>query len=394
MIQEIFLDNNATTQPLACVREAVLDALGNGFGNPSSANSFGMRARTQITQARRSLADILKASEEQVLFTSGATEANNWVLNHAVLIQPGGRIVTSAVEHSSVLRTVDCLEQQGVEVVRLPVDSVGLVKMDDLSAAVTSDTALVSIQWVNNETGVQQPIEEIQAHCQRSGVLFHSDAAQAVGKVSVDLQRTPVDFLSLTAHKFHGPQGVGALICRRPRSVIPQLHGGSQEFGLRAGTENVPGIVGAGAAAELRFRQFLAVTAKLQSLRDRFETKVLASVPDVHVNGSVSSRVCNTTNLCFEGVDGDALVARLDQQGVQCSQSSACTSQRPEPSYVLRAMGLSEEQAWSSLRFSFSELNTEAEVDSAVEVLVKLVRQLRNFSGQIRSADEHHTEVA
>ena len=393
MTREIFLDNNATTQPLECVRDAILAALGRDFGNPSSSHSSGDRVRRQLAMARSSLADLVGATEDQVIFTSGCTEANNWVLSQRTQSTSRPRIVTSTVEHSSILETLDFLEQQGVDVVRVPVASDGTVDLDDVSAAVTPETTLVSIQWANNETGVLQPIEGIISLCRDRDVLVHTDAAQAIGKVPIDVQRSQVDFLSLTAHKFHGPQGVGALICRTPKSLAPQFRGGSQENGLRAGTENVPGIVGTGAAANSRVKNFAAVVEKLRLLRDRFEEQICTRIPGVHVNGSLTNRVCNTTNLRFEGVDGEAMVARLDQAGVRCSQSSACTNQRPEPSYVLRAMGLSEQQAWSSLRFSFSELNTQEDVDLAVHIIANLVAQLRSFSGWVHNLNENLKEV-
>ena len=230
-----------------------------------------------------------------------------------------------------------------------------------------------------------QPVEQIAQLCRSRGIPFHTDACQAVGKLPIDLQQVPVDLLTLTAHKIHGPQGVGAVYARDPSWLVPMLHGGSQEYGLRAGTENLPGIVGLGVAAAVRRQQFEAVVLRLSRLRDQFEQCVLELVPGVTINGNIERRVCNTTNLCFHGVDGQALVARLDQEGIRCSQSSACTNRRPEPSYVLRAMGLSEEDAYASIRFSFGVFNTDQEVEAAAVVIRNLLSQLRHFATHIHN---------
>ena len=264
--------------------------------------------------------------------------------------------------------------------VSVPVDRCGQLVWEALNEAVTPDTDLVSVQWVNNETGAILPVEEIARLCQSRGVLFHTDAAQAVGKLPVSVTELPVDFLTFTAHKFHGPQGVGALYVRSSKGLLPLLWGGPQEGGFRPGTENVPGIIGMGTAAQLRLERLEDVQRLMASLRDHFEQSVIDRVPDVEVNSDPDMRVCNTTNLLFRDVDGQALVARLDQEGIRCSQSSACTNQRPEPSYVLRAMGLSESEAYASIRFSFSEFNTVEDVDEAVAHLARLCEQLRMFS--------------
>jgi cysteine desulfurase len=256
--------------------------------------------------------------------------------------------------------------------------------MAAVEAAITPETSLVSIQWVNNETGVIQPIEHIGALCRRREVPFHTDAAQAVGKLAINVASLPIDFLSLTAHKFHGPQGIGILYAGNPRWIVPVFHGGSQEMGLRAGTENVPGIVGLGAAARKRAEQLGEIQQNLGILRDRFEQLVLDMIPETEVNGDKSNRVCNTTNLLFRGVDGQALVAQLDQLGIRCSQSSACTNHRPEPSYVLRAMGLSEDEAYSSVRFSVSEQNSLSDIEWAAKQMSLICKKLRAFAINVR----------
>lgn len=375
---EIYLDNNATTQPLPEVRAAVLNAMGGSFGNPSSSHAAGDRARSQLHNARSSLASLLGCDPTLVVFTSGATEANNTVIRS--FSGPGKRIVSTAVEHSSVLAALERTEGEGTEVVLLPVDRSGIVDPDDLRDAITGKTALVSIQWVNSETGVVQPIEDFGRICSEAGVPFHTDAAQAVGKLPVNLRELPVDFASIAGHKFHAPPGTGALYLRGTAELRGLLDGGDQESGMRAGTENVPGIAGMGCAAGIRAGSLSETITRLGKLRDPFESEVMNRCAGVSANSGRATRVCNTTNLLFDGVDGQALVARLDQRGIRCSQSSACTNHRPEPSHVLRAMGLSEEEAYASVRFSMSVLNSEEKVVAAATAVAEEIGQIRAFS--------------
>jgi cysteine desulfurase len=329
--------------------------------------------------AREQVAQLLGCRADALLFTSGATEANNMVLRSFGHEFGGTRIVSTKIEHSSIKRTLEYLENMGVEVVVVGVSSDGLVDLGALEQATTPDTSLVSVQWVNNETGIIQPIEQIGRFCRERGVLFHTDAAQVPGKIPLKLRDMPVDYASFTGHKFHGPAGIGALY-RRPTSRLqPLLFGGDQESELRAGTENLLGIVGIGAAAATRANCLNGAIDRLTSLRDRFERALRQQCDGVFVNGR-AGRVCNSSNLRFENVDGQALVARLDQKGIRCSQSSACTNHRPEPSYVLREMGLSEGQAYESVRFGFSVLNTETEVDDVATVIAALVADIREFS--------------
>jgi len=378
--QEIYLDNNATTRPLPEVRKAMFEVLGGQFGNPSSVHSVGERARQKITLARNSVASLFGGVPSRLIFTSCGTEANNLIFSSATWGRPKPfRIITSQVEHSSILAMCDHLEALGGEVIKLPVNRAGLVDIEGLNAALSEETALVSIQWVNNETGVIQPIQTICKICKSKQVPFHTDAAQAVGKLRINISSLPIDYLSLTGHKFHSPQGVGALYSLCLDTVHPTLFGGTQERGLRPGTENFPGIIGMGVAAQVRYENLSEHIERLEILRDQFEKQVLELVPQVIINGGQADRVCNTSNLFFEGVDGQALVARLDQEGIYCSQSSACTNQRPEPSYVLQAMGLSEEEAYSSLRFSFSIENTFEEIEVATRKISKICKQLREF---------------
>lgn len=389
MKREIYLDNNATTQPLPEVREAMMRVLGADFGNPSSAHSAGDRVRDAMVAAREAVAKLIDAAPDQLVFTGSGTEANNTVFNSVVQrAQPPVRIVTTTVEHSSIVKMCDYLGTTGIEIVAVPVDRRGQLDWAILDKAISPNTDLVSVQWVNNETGAILPIEQIARLCLCRGVLFHTDAAQAVGKLPISIAELPIDFLTLTAHKFHGPQGIGAMYVKATKGLFPLLWGGTQEGGLRPGTENVPGIVGMGTAAKVRLDRFSEVQKFTALLRDQFERSVMERVPDVAINGDPNARIGNTTNLLFRGVDGQALVARLDQEGVRCSQSSACTNQRPEPSYVLRAMGLSEPEAYSSIRFGFSEFNTMEEVDEAVASIARLCDPLRRFSRFKRFSDE------
>ena len=377
--REIYLDNNASTQPLPEVRDAVSLAFLDFFGNPSSVHAAGDRSREALRTSRRQVANLIAANPGSIVFTSGATESNNLVLFSASRWRPTVRIVTTAVEHSSVLRPCEVLREQGAEIIVLSVDSRGMVDLDHLAEALTPETSLVSIQWANSETGVVQPIAAISELCHSRGIPFHTDAAQAVGKLPISLADLSVDFLSVSGHKIHGPMGVGALFAREFRWLDPLLWGGNQEDGVRAGSENLPGIIGLGTAAAIRQARWQEVQRCLKQLRDRFESLVLASTPDVVVNGDVGERLVNTANLQFLGVDGQALVARLDQAGICCSQSTACTSGRPEPSAVLRAMGLSEESAYASVRFAVGEMTTVEDVEIAARVIADVCDSLRAF---------------
>ena len=381
MKNEIYLDNNATTPTLPQVREAMMEALEVGYGNASSAHSAGDRSRKILRDAREKVAGVIGAIPELVCFTSGGTEANNLALL-SVLSAPGcQRVVTTTIEHSSVLKTCEFLEASGAEVVYLKPNPEGLIDPNQVFNALReSPTALVSVQWVNNETGVIQQVDTIAEICRDRSTIFHTDAAQAVGKIPIEVEDLPIDLLSMTAHKLHGPQGVGALYIRDRRFIRQIIHGGPQESNLRAGTENLVGIVGFGAAAEHRTRGMERALRKMSRLRDSFENGLFKSVADVVINGDPDSRVCNSSNLRFPGADGQALVAQLDAGGIRCSQSSACTNQRPEPSYVLREMGLSEKEAYESVRFSFSELNSDVEVEKAVHDIAENVAKLRGFA--------------
>ena len=376
---EIYFDNNATTRPLPEVREEVLRVIGEEFGNPSSAHSTGERARTHMRVARDRLAELLGCSASAITFTGSGTESNNMAFYSCTRDKKKKcRVVTTSIEHSSIQKMCSYLCINGVDIKMVNVHPSGVVDLEELEGAINEDTSLVSVQWVNNETGVVQPIEEIGKMCSEYGVPFHTDAAQAVGKTVIKLDELPFDYLSLTGHKFHAPQGIGAIYCKDRFTLAPILFGGFQEEGFRPGTENLPGIVGMGKAAELRLAKLDEYISLMTELRDRFEAMVLDFIPGTRVNGTTETRVCNTTNIMFGGVDGRKLVRELDQAGLRCSQSSACTNFEIAPSYVLCAMGLTEEEAYSSIRFSFSVENTFDEIDTAVGLLRELSDKARN----------------
>ncbi len=377
--KEIYFDNNATTKPLPKVREEVLKVIGDEFGNPSSAHSTGKRARQNIAHARHELAELIGSDTSKITFTGSGTESNNMAFYSCTRERTNGcEILTTTVEHSSIHKMCNFLKLHDVSIKKLEVNAKGLIDTEELKNAINDNTSLVSVQWVNNETGVIQPIEEVGKICKEMEVPLHTDAAQAVGKLEMNIEELPIDFFSLTGHKFHSPQGIGAIYSRDKYLLAPILFGGFQEEGFRPGTENVPGIVGMGKAAEIRRKDLAELIAKMKDLRDRFEAMVLDFVPGTTVNGDVNNRVCNTTNILFGGIDGRKLVKELDQKGLRCSQSSACTNFEVAPSYVLCAMGLTEEEAYSSIRFSFSVENTNEEIDTAVEIIRELSDQLKN----------------
>jgi len=387
MQPEIYLDNNATTHLSEKVREALSAAINQDFGNASSEHRSGEKTRRAIMQARDSVASLLGARSESIIFGSGVTELNYWILTNALRGHQSAHLVTSQVEHSCVIETANILEAEGIRVSRLPVGRDGRLDVNSLTAAISDGGTFVSVQWANNETGVIQPIREIANVCRRFEVPLHCDAAQAMGRIAIDFAGTGIDYLTVSAHKMHGPTGIGALCVKEPRTLQPLLRGGNQETGLRPGTENTLGIVGFGQAAIEREGSFDAAVGVITRLRDHFESLVLSAIPQIEINGSTEHRLCNSTNMMFPGLDGAAIVALLDREGIRCSQSSACTSNRPEPSYVIRAMGRSEKEAFASVRFSFSNQNTMAEVETAASKLVSVVGRLSGFAPRQTTAD-------
>jgi cysteine desulfurase len=371
----IYFDNNATTAVSTACLEAMLSCLAMGPINPSSKHSHGERAKRLVMDARHAVASTLGASAAEIVFTASGTESNHLAILGALALQPDRRhIITSEVEHPSTLMLLRHLESRGVHTSYLPVDGEGRLNVEALSDTLRPDTALVSLMWANNETGVLFPIAALAEMARARGVLFHTDAVQAVGKVPIDLERTAVDMLSLSGHKLHAPAGIGALYVRKGLK-LPPLVFGHQERGRRGGTENVVGIAALGAAcAELR-EALSAEPARLANLRDRLESGVLAQVPCARVNGAGAARVANTSNLCFRGFDAELILGRLDRLGISASAGAACSSAGTKPSHVLTAMGLSAAAALASVRFSLGRQNTEQEVDEVLRVLPEVLAE-------------------
>ena len=373
----IYLDNNATTPVDPRVRDAMLPFLGEKFGNPSSPHAPGRAAREAVDNARKQTASLICAEPEEIVFTSGGTESINTAIRGALSAQPDKRhIVTSSIEHSATKNLCEQLEREGCEVTWLRVDAGGRPDFDEYKSALRDDTAIVSFVWANNETGVLFPIEEMARVADGRRVVFHADAVQAAGKIPIDLSRVPVHLLSLSAHKIHGPKGVGALFVRSGLGFPPLLRGGSQENGRRAGTENVPGITGFGLAAGLAAAALDTEMPRVAAMRDEFESGIRARFPAARFHGDFGHRLPNTSNFALPGLAATDLLAALDRLGVCCSVGSACVSGSPHASHVLRAMGVAEEEAKSSLRFSFSRMNTDTDVRDALGALDEAARRL------------------
>jgi cysteine desulfurase len=374
----IYLDNNATTPLDPAVVEEMLPFLTKYYGNPSSGYGFAADTRKAVDLARERLAALLGCEPSEIILTSGGTESNNAVIHSSLRFEPRGKhLVISAVEHSAVLRPCQDLEKRSCAVTFLGVDQHGNLNGAELEAAIRPHTALVSIMWANNETGVLFPVEEVAEICRQKGVFFHTDAVQAVGKIPIHLRDTDINFLSLSAHKFHGPKGVGALCVRRGTRFHASIAGGGQENGRRGGTENVAAIVGLGKAAELAAKYLADGNFSVRSMRDRFERAVLERVRGVSVNGAGAPRIPNTSSLSFEGIESSAALLLLDRHRICCSAGSACRTGSQEASHVLRAMNPNGDGARRSLRFSFGRFNTEAEIDRAIEIVPKVIRKLR-----------------
>ena len=375
----LYLDHNATTPVDPRVADAMDDAVRKCFGNASSIHAFGQAAKAALDDARSAVAELLGARPNDVIFTGGGTEADNLAVRGAAeAALPAGRrhLVASAIEHEAVLNTLKALTKRGWTTTLLPAGPAGVVDPADLEAAVGDRTALVSVMHANNEIGTVQPVARLAEIAHGRGALFHTDAVQSAGKIPIDVAALGVDLLSISAHKFNGPKGVGALWVRRGMRLVAPTTGGRQERNRRAGTENVPAVVGLGAAAALAGGKLGAEAARLGALRDRLETGLLERVPDAAVNGS-GERVPNTTNVSFPGVEAEALLIALDLEGVAVSTGSACSSGTLEPSHVLRAMGLTPRRAQSSIRFSLGLGNTAADVERVLDVLPPLVARLR-----------------
>jgi cysteine desulfurase len=373
-----YFDNNATTRIAPEVLEAMLPFLTERWGNPSSAYAFGNEVARQIEAARAKAAALVGADPREIVFTSCGTESNNAAIHSALMVNPDKRhVVTTAVEHSANIRFCEHLRSRSYDTTFLPVESDGSMDLHLLERAIRPDTAIVSVMWANNETGVLFPVEEIAAICRSKGVLFHTDAVQAAGKLKIDVAKLGADFLSLSAHKFHAPKGIGLLYVRRGARFQPYLIGGHQERDRRGGTENVPYIIGLGRAAELAMKHVDEENTRVRALRDRLENAVLTTIPGATRNGAKDERLPNTANIAFEGVEAEAILLLLDQVGVCASSGSACTTGSLEPSHVLLAMGVSPARARGSVRFSLGRENSDSDVDTLLERLPAMIAKLR-----------------
>lgn len=387
----IYFDHNATTPVQPAVLEAMLPYLAAEFGNPSSAHRFGQRARQAIEGARESVAALIGARASEIVFTSGGTEADNTaifgVVEHA-LRRPGKsaaaplHLITTAIEHDAILNSCRALEERGVSVTYVPVGRNGIVSPNAIRVAIRPETVLISVMYANNEIGTLQPIEEIGRIAAEAGIRFHTDAVQAAGKVPLEVNRLGVDLLSLSAHKFGGPKGVGVLFVRRGVEIDPLLYGGQNERGRRAGTENVAAIVGLGNACELARGDLAETAARIGELRDRLENGLLARIPGARVNGDLKQRVPNTSNLMFPGAESESLIIALDLAGLACSAGAACSSGAVEPSHVLTAIGLSSAEARASVRLSLGRTNMSEEIDAALELIPAAVARQRNVASE------------
>ena len=374
----IYLDYNATTPVLPEVFEAMRPYFTEEWGNPSSSYKFGAKLKSVIETARAQVAELIGSQSREVIFTSCATEGNNAAIHAALKANLSKRhIVTSAVEHSSVLNYCMTLENEGYRVTYLPVDREGLLKLADLENAITNETAVVSLMWANNETGVLFPVKEIINICRQRGVLYHCDAVQAAGKMEIDVRKVQADYLSLTGHKFHAPKGVGALYVRRKAPFFPMIHGGHQERNLRGGTECVPLIVGMGKAAELARKHLPGYEKKVRALREALEEGILSSIPNTELNGHKCQRLANTSNVTFHHIESEALLILLDQESVCASSGSACLADSDEPSHVIKAMKPESAAARQMIRFSLDHANTAADIDGAILAVQRAVRTLK-----------------
>ena len=380
----IYLDNNATTQIDPSVIEEMLPFLKELYGNPSSGYEFAAQVRRAIEQARERLAALLGCKPSEIVFTSGGTEANNAAIISALQFEPRGKhIITTAVEHSAVRRHAEELSKRGCEVTFLGIDADGNIDVAELEESIRPETAIVSIMWANNETGVVFPVERIAEICRSKRVLFHTDAVQVIGKIALRLQETAINFLSLSAHKFHGPKGVGALYVRGGSPFQPSLIGGSHESGRRAGTENVASIVGLGKAAERAGEKIGEEQKRVGAMRDRFESVITQGVGGATINGLRATRLSNTSSASFEGIESQAALMLLDRSGVCCSAGSACRTGSAEASHVLKAMHLSGERARGTLRFSFGRFNSETDLERACELVPNAIEKLRKLQAPI-----------
>ncbi len=378
----IYLDHNATTPVDERVIKVMLPYFGIKYGNPSSIYKLANESDKAKEEAREKVAKLLHANSTEIVFTGCGTESDNYAVKGAAFAnrKKGNQIITSAIEHHAVLNSCKWLEKQGFKVTYLGVDKYGLVNLDELREAITDKTILISIMHANNEVGTIEPLKEIAEISRQHGILFHTDAVQTVGKLPIDVNDLSVDLLSLSGHKFYGPKGIGALYIRKGTRIDSLLHGGHHESNRRAGTENIPGIVGLGKAAEIAAKEFAAEEIKVRKLRDRLENGLINKIDDVFINGHPDKRLPGTLNICIKYIEGEGMLLHLDHNGIAVSSGSACTSASLKASHVLISMGLSHEVAHGSLRFSLGRDNTEQEIDKVIEVLPTIVEKLREMS--------------
>ncbi len=376
----VYLDNNATTAVAPEVFEAMVPFLKDFWGNPSSAYHFGSQVHAQVEAARDQVAALIGADPKEIFFTSCGTESDNTAINSALEVTGRKKIVTTAVEHSAIINQCERLQKKGMQIVFMPVRPDGTLDFREVEKAVDEETAVCSVMWANNETGVIFPVEEIAEFCRLKGVLFHTDAVQAVGKIPIDLKKSRIDMFSLVGHKLHAPKGIGALYVRRRTRFAPTILGGHQERGKRGGTENVASIVGFGKACELAAAKMQEENTRVKALRDRLEKEILAAIPYVHINGRRDLRLPNTLNAAFDFVEAEAVLLLLDRSHICASSGSACTTGSLDPSHVLKAMGLTPARARGAVRFSFSVYNTDTDVERVMAVLPGIIEKLRKIS--------------
>ncbi len=380
-MKTIYLDNNATTQVAEEVLDAMLPYFRDLYGNPSSMHTFGGQVGRRIREAREQAAALIGAQPEEIIFTSCGTESDNAAIRSALAAHPDRRhILTSRVEHPAVKSLCAHLSRQGYRITELPVDKDGILDMAQYERALTPDTAIVSLMWANNETGVLFPVEKAAELATERGILFHTDAVQAVGKIPINMRANAIDMLSISGHKLHAPKGIGILYVRKGTKFSPFLIGGHQEKERRGGTENTPSIIGLGKACELAARNMETENKMVMLLRDKLEAEILSRIPNSRVNGTSLHRLPNTTNISFEFVEGEAILLLMDDYGICASSGSACTSGSLQPSHVLRAMGVPFTMAHGSIRFSLSIYNTEEEIDFVIEKLPSIIERLRSMS--------------
>jgi cysteine desulfurase len=382
MTKTIYLDNAATTKLSPTVLDSMIPYLTENYGNASSIYQIGRKSREALDQARDRVAKALGADTKEIYFTSGGTESDNWTIKGIAFAneKKGKHIITTNIEHHAVLHTCKYLEKYGFEITYLPVRENGIIDIEDLKNAIREDTILVSVMFANNEIGTIQPIKEIGEITKEKGIYFHTDAVQAVGNIPIDVNNLNIDLLSLSAHKFNGPKGVGALYIRKGVNISPMIHGGAQEKMKRAGTENVAGIVGLGTAIELATKNIEEKNKKLIKLRDMTIKKLLKTIPDTLLNGDPDKRLPGNVNVCFKYIEGESILLMLDMKGICASSGSACTSGSLEPSHVLLAIGRPHEIAHGSLRLTFSVENTQKDVEYLLDILPPIVDRLRHMS--------------